>query len=170
MKKSILLFVVFALSLSIFGCKDDDNSTENVTPKDPIVGTWVSEGNNVAPLLVYFFKAKKITATFNENFSYTVVQIDSSNGSTTFTGTYTLTKGTTGTIYQIVVNQQTPSVLIAEGIYQIDTAAEPDGMKYEVIQTTPAIGATPPTVTAGFGSSSGGALGTSNIQKYVRVQ
>ena len=41
-------------------------------------------------------------------------------------------------------------------------------MKYEVVQTEPNIGATPPTASAGFGSSNGGALGQSNVQKFVK--
>ena len=42
-------------------------------------------------------------------------------------------------------------------------------MKYEVAQITPAIpGVTPPTATAGFGSTSNGAFGQNNVQNYVR--
>ena len=51
MKKSLLFALLFVLSVAFFGCKDDDESTNNQTPKDPIVGTWVSEGTNVAALL-----------------------------------------------------------------------------------------------------------------------
>lgn len=170
MKKVLLFTLLFVLAVSFFGCKDDDNSTNNQTPKDPIVGTWVSEGTNIAPLLRGApFKIKKITATFNDNNTYTVVQVDSNNVSTTLTGTYQLTKSATGTIHKIVVNQQTPAALTAEGIYEVNTTPEPDQMTYEVVQTSPAIGVAPPTVTGGFGSTAGGALGTLNVQKYVRV-
>ena len=44
-----------------------------------------------------------------------------------------------------------------------------DTMYYEIVQTNPDIGATPPTPEAGFGSSSGGVLGMTNVQKYVRL-
>jgi len=170
MKRSILLLVIFVLSLSFFACKDDDSSTNNQTPTDPMVGTWVSEGTNIAILLRGApFKVKKITATFNANMTYTVVQVDSSNVSTTLTGTYALTKSATGTIHKIVVNQQSPSALTAEGIYEVVTTTEPDGMTYEVVQTSPAIGVAPPTTTAGFGSTGGGAFLTWNVQKYVKT-
>jgi hypothetical protein len=40
-------------------------------------------------------------------------------------------------------------------------------MFYEVAQVDPAIaGVTPPTAQQGFGSTSGGAFGQANVQKY----
>ena len=50
-------------------------------------------------------------------------------------------------------------------------ASEPQGcMNYEVAQTEPQItGVTPPIATSGFGSTSGGAYGTSNVQKYIKI-
>ena len=45
----------------------------------------------------------------------------------------------------------------------------PDSMLYEIVQTDPDIGAIPPNAQDGFGSTNGGALGTINIQKYVRI-
>jgi len=42
-------------------------------------------------------------------------------------------------------------------------------MRYEVAQTQPPLqGVTPPTAAAGFGSTSGGAFGQANVQRYVR--
>lgn len=41
-------------------------------------------------------------------------------------------------------------------------------MKYEVVQTEPNIGSTPPTPEGGFGSTNGGAIGDINIQKFVK--
>jgi hypothetical protein len=58
----------------------------------------------------------------------------------------------------------------SEGIFEITTVAEKYQMRYEVAQTTPSIGATAPTVTGGFGSTSGGALGTINIQTFVQIK
>ena len=46
--------------------------------------------------------------------------------------------------------------------------AQVDSMKYEVVQTQPPLG-TPPLPASGFCSTSGGALGCSNLQKYVRL-
>lgn len=176
MKKQFMLVVTMAL-LTIVGCKKDDTTVAVVTPKDPIVGTWVSEGTNVPyGLRVAPFKVKKITATFNENKSYTVVQVDSANVQTTFTGTISYTESTSSDtvststtkgakIYTIVASQATPTVVTSTGIYAISGT----NMTYEIIQTSPNLGVTPPTPAAGFGSTS---VGTTKypiyIQKYVK--
>ncbi len=177
MKKQLLLLAIIALFIAT-GCKKDDETV--VTPgttSAPIVGTWLSDGLNVPiGLRSAPFKVKKITATFNDNKSYTVVQIDSANVTTTFTGTYTTTESTakdtvsTSTtknalINNIVANQATPSVVTATGIFAISGT----NLTYEVIQTTPTLGVNPPTPTGGFGSTS---VGTTKypiyIQKYVK--
>jgi hypothetical protein len=119
----------------------------------------------------------KIVATFNANNSYTVVQTDSSNTQTTFTGTYTATasafKDTASasltkdaTIYTIVCNQSTPSTVTSTGIYAINGT----NMTYEIIQTTPAIaGVSAPTAVGGFGSTTiAGTKYSIYIQKYVK--
>jgi hypothetical protein len=176
MKKLLLLLVTVSM-LGVFGCKEEEETVVAPVAKDPIVGTWVSEGLNVPiGLRSAPFKVKKITATFNENKSYTVVQIDSANVSTTFTGTITYTASTSkdtvsssttknATIYNIVASQATPSVVTSTGIYAISGS----NMTYEIIQTTPALGVNPPTPAAGFGSTS---VGTTKypiyIQKYVK--
>ena len=61
----------------------------------------------------------------------------------------------------------TPTSLTAEGIYQV-TPGTAITMKYEVLQTQPALGYAKPTPALGFGSTAGGAFGTLNIQKYVK--
>lgn len=178
MKKTLLLLFV-SITLAFTACSsDDDNTVTPPTPTDPIVGIWVSDGANVAyGLKLAPFKVKKIVATFNENKTYTVVQTDSSNVTTTLTGTYTniessytdtlsasLTKG--AKIYSIVANQATPSAVIATGIYAINTT----NMSYEVIQTSPALaGVQPPTAEGGFGSTTiSGVKYSIYIQKYVK--
>lgn len=165
MKKLTTILLLALLALSFSACKDDDNNTTDpTTPQEPIVGTWVSEGNNVAPLLVQLFKIKKITATFNDNGTYEVVQVDSADASLTLTGTYSAEKSTVGEIYTLVANQQAPATLTSEGIFEVTGTT----MRYEIVQTSPSIGAVPPTAEAGFGSTNGGALGTINIQTYVK--
>ncbi len=165
MKKLTTLLMLALLAFSFAACKDDDNSTTDpIEPQEAIVGTWVSEGNNVAPLLVGLFKITKITAKFNANGTYEVVQVDSANASLTLSGTYSVAKSTVGEIYTITANQQAPATLVSEGIYEITNTT----MKYEVVQTTPSIGAVPPTPALGFGSTNGGALGTLNVQTYVK--
>lgn len=176
MKKLLMLLVTLAL-MSIIGCKKEDDAVVTPVVKDPIVGTWVSEGLNV-PLGLRSapFKVKKITATFNENKSYTVVQVDSANVQTTFTGTITYSESTSSDtvsssttkgakIYNIVANQATPTVVTSTGIYAISGS----NMTYEIIQTSPNLGVSPPTPAAGFGSTS---VGTTKypiyIQKYVK--
>ncbi len=175
--KKLLLLLIVAGSVVLTSCKKDDSTTEPVVV-DAIVGTWVSEGANVAPgLAVAPFNVSKIVATFNANKTYTVVQTDKSNVTTTLTGTYTntaststdasATTGTQGaTIYNIVCNQATPASVIATGIYAISGSK----MSYEVIQTTPALtGVSAPTAAGGFGSTTiAGTKYAIYIQKYVK--
>lgn len=177
MKKMLFVLSLVTVLFIVNGCKED-STTATETPKDPIVGTWVCEGNNVPlGLRVAPFRVKKIVATFNENKSYTVVQTDSADVNTTFTGTYTNTESTfkdtvsasftkDAKIINIVAKQATPAVVTATGIYAINAS----NMSYEVIQTEPALtGVTPPTAEKGFGSTGiGGVAYPIYIQKYVK--
>lgn len=87
----------------------------------------------------------------------------------TFEGSYTMNKSDFDDIWEIELNQSTPSTAMSQGIFKVFAAAQ-DSMWYEVAQVDPAIpGVTPPTAGAGFGSTSGGALGTTNIQKYYWI-
>lgn len=133
-----------------------------------LYGTWVSEGADVAPLLVMLFATVKIEATFNPNRSYTVIQTDTSGASVTLSGTFSMTKSTVDNIFEISAEQTSPAALTSEGILEIYSDASPFTMKYEIVQTSPNIGAIPPTPAGGFGSTNGGAQGTINIQTYVR--
>lgn len=145
------------------------------TVEDPIVGIWTSEGvANVAPLLYGPpFNVRKIVATFKADGSYIVVQTDSNNTSLTLTGTYlTATGGApapNNKIRTITVTQGTPTPLTAEGIYEVTVGTNSITMQYEIAQTQPPLtGVTKPTPAGGFGSTSGGVLGTINVQKYVK--
>ncbi|MEO1051908.1 MAG: hypothetical protein AAFX87_14855 [Bacteroidota bacterium] len=133
-----------------------------------IVGRWFSAGADVAPLLVTLFDTDSIYAEFRADMTYTVQQFDGSGASLTLSGVYTQTASGTGSIYEIVVDQSSPAALTSEGIFEI-TSDTPDAMSYEIVQTSPDIGAIPPTATDGFGSSSGGILGTTNVQTYRRL-
>jgi hypothetical protein len=175
--KKILIIAVVVLMAGLTGCKKDSSSTAPTTT-DPIVGTWLSTGTNVAyGLRLAPFKVKSITATFNANGSYTVVQTDSSNVITNFTGTYvnpastntdtTTTSLTHGaTIHNIVASQATPTTVTATGIYAITDV----NMTYEVIQTSPVLaGVLAPTAAGGFGSTTiGGVKYAIYVQKYVK--
>jgi len=143
----------------------------NTAAKDlGIIGKWVSEGTNVAPLLVTYFNVLKVDAEFKSDFTYNVNQFNVGNTTTTpdiiFKGTYEIAKSTTGNIWTITCNQELPYVAIASGIFEIKTS--PELLWYEVVQTSGTQNV-PPTPAAGFGSSNGGTLGVLNVQKFVRV-
>ncbi len=144
---------------------DSDNSFKAIG----IFGTWVSEGADVAPLLaVPPLNVVKITATFNTNNTYTVIQKDNQGAEIELAGTFTTKRSSVSGIFDIIVDQTQPTPLTVTGIYQIDWLKSPFTMKYEVLVTTPDYGLIPPTAEGGFGSSNSGALGETNIQKYVR--
>jgi hypothetical protein len=180
MKKLLLLTAMISLFL-LTSCKSDDSSTSPVQT-DPLVGTWVSDGSNVAAgLAASPFNVSKITATFNSDKTYTVVQTDKSNVNTTLSGTYTSTAststdgnstyGTSGaTIYNIVASQSSPTSVTATGIYAITGTGTGAKMTYEVIQTTPALtGVSAPTAAGGFGSTTiAGTKYSIYVQKYVK--
>ncbi len=153
----------------------EPNQSSNVTityeefsAVNGIVGTWVSAGSDVAPLLVNLFAVDSIVATFEANQTYTVLQY--AGGATaplTLSGTYSQSLAN-GSIWNITADQTVPAALTSEGIFQVDPSAGPNSMQYEIAQTSPDIGAVPPNATDGFGSTSGGALGTANVQIYKR--
>ncbi len=153
MSSKWVVIALAALALAACGKSSTDNTPP---PQDELVGTWLSTGSNIPlGLRIAPIKAKTIVATFNANNTYTVVSTDSSNANTTMTGTWSAgVIGTSGVIRAITVNQATPSTLTSQGIFQAMGTAVGSTMKYEVIQTSPAIqGVTPPTVAGGFGSS-----------------
>ncbi len=129
MKK--LFLILFAATMAFFyaGCsKSDDGGPTPPPPADPIVGTWISEGVDVAPGLVATLKTVRIVATFNENNTYNVVATDSAGAQVTYSGTYSVTENSGTTIRSIVLNQTVPTSVTSTGIYQVDS----DGfLKYE---------------------------------------
>ncbi len=164
-------WVVIALAAAAVVAACGKSSTDSGTPKsDELVGTWVSTGTNIPlGLRMAPIKAKNIVATFNANNTYTVVSTDSSNANTTMTGTWSAGAITnTGVLRAITVNQATPAALTSTGIFQVTSTT----MKYEVIQTSPAIqGVSAPTVAGGFGSSAYNGVpfpGQMYVQTYVK--
>jgi len=167
--KKLFSLSILALVLAFAGCKSEDNPVTPPTPPpaDPLVGSWVSEGSDVAPGLAAVSKTKKIYATFNANKTYKVVSTDSTGTEVTFEGTWSYTTNTGTTIMSITLNQTVPTSLTSAGIFQVDAKGN---MTYEVLQTSPAIpGFTVATAAEGFGSTkyNGLALGATWIQKYV---
>ncbi|MGB6035148.1 MAG: fibronectin type III domain-containing protein [Cryomorphaceae bacterium] len=138
-----------------------NSSTDNL-----IVGVWESYdvGFTLASAGV-----TSVTADFNSDQSYSVTSFANGAG-TDLGGTYTTTFDPTTEIYEITLNQSLGGNLTAAGIYRVYTAS-PDSMYYEVVQVDPALtGVTPPTTSAGFGSTSGGVFGEALLQKYTRVE
>jgi len=167
MKKAIIFGML--LAFVVIGC---EKSEEDGPETDPqiigLVGEWYSSGTNLAPLLSTYLGVDSIYAKFDSNNTY-LVESFSDGAKTTMTGTFTQTKSGTGTIWNIKLNQSSPTALTSEGIFDISTAVTPYTMKYEVAQTEPSIGATAPSASAGFGSTNNGALGTLNIQNYIKI-
>jgi hypothetical protein len=168
MKRLFLLALFASLTFLYVGCNSSDDET--VTPpaaQDKIVNTWISEGAGVAPGLVALLKTVKITATFNSNNTYTVIAKDSVGAEVTYSGTYSVSENIGTSIRSITLNQTVPTSVTSEGIYEVDSKGM---MRYEVIQTSPAInGFTPPVASEGFGSTKylGTPLGVTYIQGFV---
>ncbi|MGB4959932.1 MAG: hypothetical protein WBO36_10685 [Saprospiraceae bacterium] len=127
-----------------------------------IQGKWFSFP--VAPILANF--ADSIVAEFKTNNTYTVDQWKGGS-KVILVGTYTQTKSGVGNIYDIKLNQSSPTAIGVQGIFEVDATNK--NMKYEIVQIEPSVaGVTPPTAAKGFGSTSNGAFGLINIQNYVR--
>lgn len=162
-----LLLALATVSMSLVSCeKEDDTQTEEPKQEEGIQGEWQSSGSDVAPLLVSLFATDSVYINFKTDMSYTVEQYDTSGAKLTLSGVYTQTKSGTDDIYTIVVEQSTPAALVSEGIFEVNG----NTMRYEIVQTSPDIGATPPTAAGGFGSTNGGALADFNIQVYQRIE
>lgn len=163
------LFVILVSAIVVFSaCDKSDEDTKYNPSSDGIVGEWYSSGANVSVLLTTYFAIDSIYAKFETNNTY-LVESFAGGAKTTYTGTYTQEKSGTGSIWNIVLNQSSPSAVTSEGIFEITTVTDGYTMKYEVAQTEPNISATPPTAEAGFGSTNGGALSTWNIQTFVKI-
>jgi hypothetical protein len=148
--KRILL--AFALAPLVAACGTATDGTNNNQQSSPLVGSWLSSGGDVAPLLAKApFNYVRITAQFNDDNTYVVTGTDKDNKLTTFTGTYSDTQSDQSTIYSITVHQSQPASTTAVGIYSIDSSS--GKLRYEVVQTQPTNGLQPPTAAAGFGST-----------------
>lgn len=174
MRTTLLLSLTLAAAaagMMLAGCGNAvDNTGGNGPQQSPLVGTWLSQGADLAPLLAGApFNNAKITATFNADSTYAVVGIDTSNKEIDYSGTYeTMSSGING-IIQIRLSQVQPSTAQAEGMYQIDTTQKPARMQYEVVQTQPTNGLQPPTPSKGFGSTVYNGMQISTlIQKYSK--
>jgi hypothetical protein len=169
---SPLLFVSL-LALSP-GCGSGDGGpSETIPTPTPLVGAWQSAGDDVAPVLAQFGVAR-IDATFGADGRYEVTACDDQEVCGSVTGTWISELPAPGTaasdaIRTIRLEEDDPPATF-EGIYEVDETAVPPTMLYEVVQTDSSIVVAPPTAEAGFGSTDGGAYGTGNVQRYVRLE
>jgi hypothetical protein len=171
MKRLLVVGLVVSMMVIAMSCSEDKDKNPVAPVEQPdLIGTWLSAGGNVAPLLVQLMAIDSLWAEFKTDNTYLVNAKAKTGTVTQFTGTYSHEKSSVGSIYKIKLNQSTPTALTSEGIYQIDKTKTPHEMMYEVVQTEPNIGAVPPTPEGGFGSTNGGALGTLNVQKYIRLK
>jgi hypothetical protein len=190
MKRILMMLLLTATVFSIDACKSNSSTSPSTTTPTPdaIVGTWVATGFDsvsvagvtyvvpeVSPVLYYSaaLKTRRIQAVFNASGTYTVLTTDSAGTNVTYTGTWATAAGNgTGanaTIRTITVNQSSPYAVISQGIYQVAVSGNATKMLYEIAPTSPpSVGVTPPTASAGFGSTSGGAYGITNIQRYTK--
>lgn len=128
-------------------------------------GAWVSEGQNVAPILAESAAVVRIDAVFADG-TFTVTSLDAEGNEVVQAGLYEATPSGVGDIWEIVLEQSSPQAITVEGIFEIDDGTDPPTMTYEVVQTMPSVGAVPPTAEDGFGST---AFGADLTQRYVRL-
>lgn len=146
---------------------ETDAETETTAGEDvTIVGTWLSEGKNVAPLLVELAAVDSITATFEDS-PFTVLTTDTDGQEVEQTGVYIVEDTEFGELKTITLEQSTPQSITVEGIFEIDNSTSPPTMRYEVVQTIPSVGAEAPTAEGGFGSTG---LGSDLTQVFVWQQ
>lgn len=175
MKKLFFTIVTVALvcSAGMFSScskSDEDNKEEEWVydqAKDGLIGEWVSGGDNVAPLFIAYNLADSAYAKFNANNTY-YVETFLAGAKTVLEGNFVQTKSDVGNIWTIKLNQTTPTALTSEGIFEVTKTGNTYLMKYEIVQTEPALG-TAPTPEGGFGSSSAGVFGEGFVQRYLRI-
>lgn len=146
------------------GAADEGTSGDGGGEEVTIVGTWVSEGDNLAPFLVSeAFQAKKVVATFDA-VSYTAITTDVHGQEYTLTGVYEAAPTDFGNIHTITLEMTTPMAGSAQGIYEIDTSVNPPTMRYEILDPALTDGEIPDPAK-GFGQTS---HGPAFVQVYVR--
>ena len=159
----LLTLAIGLLGLAACGDDDDDNGGGTNPPvPDAWVGTWLSAGADVAPLLVNLFQYDSVRVTMNDDNTVLLETHPAGGAWTSLPGVYTVTESVSGDVDAIAINY---TAFEQEGIVQVWTAS-PDSLYLEVVQTVPDIGAVPRTPASGFGSDA--QLLTFNIQKYRR--
>lgn len=163
---------VKALTNMIYGAegnqlKEDLETTIDVNDLG-IIGNW--SAYDISAILASLGFDDSLYANFKADQSY-IVTAFASGFPVVLEGTYTMTKSQYEERWEISLNQTKqngqPTDLTSEGIFAVFYEGTATSMFYEVAQVDPAVpGVTPPTAQQGFGSTSGGAYGQANVQKY----
>jgi hypothetical protein len=143
---------------------ESDSGADTMPEAVGLQGAWLSEGENLSPLLVMLTHAVSIDATFGPN-TFNVDTVDDQGQMVTQLGVYTAEPSGVGNIYNITLEQNMPQAITVEGIFEVDNTVNPPIMRYEVVQTEPSVGAVAPTAEGGFGSTS---FGDDLTQIFVR--
>jgi len=163
MKRFLTLFVILAFVFSFSACSSSDDNPVAGDDTPAWVGTWMSAGTDVAPILVAVFNYDSVKVVMNVDNTITLSTHIAGGAWADLPGVYTITESATGEVHSISINY---TAFEQEGIIQI-IEGTPDRMKLEVVQTVPDIGAVPRTPDSGFGSDA--TLGDYNIQYYNRI-
>ena len=160
--KFALILTVLAGLLAISSCSDDDGDSGGTNPAvaKEWHGTWLSAGDNVAPILVTLFAYDSVLVVMRDDNTVTLNSHVAGGAWTTTEGTYSVTETDKSDVFAISLVYP---AFEQEGIIQT-TLGSPDILRLEAVQTVPDIGAVPRTPATGFGSDPG--LGTLNIQTY----
>ncbi len=174
--KSLKLVLVLTLGLcltmfAVIGCDDDDDDNTVAPPvetiSDHIVGTWLSTGDNLAPLLAGEpFLLDSIIVTFGDDNIILLEQHVIDGAWATFNGTWDVDEETfEGEIFKFTGDYTSPASFTQVGICRV-VEGTPDVFTLEAVQTVPDIGAPVPTVDLGFGGTIYAGV---NVQTYVRT-
>lgn len=144
--------------------EEESSDTTGGCPEVELVGEWLSEGEDVAPLLMGF-EIVSIEARFEES-TFEVNSTNTDGQTAQQLGTY-VAEPCPGseTKLHILLEQTVPNAITVEGIFEIDGCMDPAVMRYEVIQTQPDVGVVAPTCDDDFGA---GQFGADNVQIFVR--
>ncbi len=124
-----------------------------------LLGDWLSEGDDISPLFQHpSVDYVRVEASFTASCDYTAYALTGDGSEYDFSGTYTATAGSPGSIVQ---TQAQPFEGVSDGIWQVDG----DVLTFEVVLQ--GYGFTAPTPETGFGSTSGQGLSEGdNVQIY----
>lgn len=161
-KKITKLLAASALFLFI-GCIPDEDVPDNTdTQANNLIGTWVSTGNDLAPMFSNIVDS--LVFNFKADSTYQVRQVDNSGTAILYTGVYHTGSGyVDDTVFPIEVDQTSPEAAQYKGIYEVNKNVTPQELTMDYVETLPNTQYTPPTFQNGFGS---GQFGVDGIGKY----